>query len=161
MPFGSWSIERECFELIREILPDGSTILELGSGWVTGELAKHYNVVSIEHDAAHVGKYPSRYIHAPMKLGWYDPQAIREGGLQGVKYDMILIDGPPAIVIGNAYSRLGLLANLDLFDLNVPIVLDDTERRPEKELAKMLATVLNRPPKFFRPDPTRKGFCLI
>ncbi len=160
MPFGSWSMERECFDLIREVLPSGSTILELGSGWVTGELATHYNMISIEHDAAHVGKYPSRYIHAPLNLGWYDPAAIRKG-LDGVKYDLLLVDGPTAIVIGNQYSRLGMLAHLDLFDSRVPIVLDDTERRPEQTLAGLLSGWAGRPATFYRPDPTRKGFCLI
>lgn len=163
MPFGGWSIERECFELIRRILPSGSTILELGSGWVTGELAKHYNMVSIEHDAAHVDKYPSHYIHAPLVDGWYDRQAIRVKLFRKEcrAYDLLLIDGPPTNSIGNAYSRLAMLANLDLLDLRVPIVLDDTEQAPERTLAGIIATLTDRTPRFYRPDPNRKGFCLI
>ena len=49
MGFGQVSISKNCFELIRSILPEGKTILEFGSGFGTTQLAKHYNMYSVEN----------------------------------------------------------------------------------------------------------------
>ena len=65
--FGSWSINNFTFDYIREILPEGKTILELGSGFGTGELAKHYKMYSIEDNPEFIGKYDSKYIYAPIR----------------------------------------------------------------------------------------------
>ena len=40
--FGGWAIEESCFNLIKEILPEGKTILEMGSGYGTDILSKYY-----------------------------------------------------------------------------------------------------------------------
>ena len=39
---------------------------------------------------------------------------------------------------------MSLLHNLDLFDLTVPIIIDDTHRTDETELVKQLNKKLNR-----------------
>lgn len=39
--FGGWAIQESCYEFIKKTLPEGSTILELGSGIGTDYLSKH------------------------------------------------------------------------------------------------------------------------
>ena len=91
MSFGGWSFSVTCFNYIREKLAKGQTILELGSGWGTGELSKFYKMYSIENENSFINKYNSTYIHAPIKrynsefkapdipenIGWYDPDIIK------------------------------------------------------------------------------------
>lgn len=132
MSFGVWSIDTELFECIQKLVPIGGTILELGSGFSTGELCKLYNVISIEHDEQYVGQHPSTYIHAPLKqhkghrhftefTTWYDPEPIRRG-LEGRSYDLMLIDGPP----GSNVTRPGMYRYRGLFNWDVPVIFDDS-----------------------------------
>lgn len=125
---GGWSIDPEVYSFIRETLPDNSIILELGSGLGTDVLSQHYKMHSIEHNLKFVGKYNSSYIHAPMLGKWYDRTKI-EGNLPK-KYDMILIDGP---VGSESNYRIGFWENIDLFNTDVLMIFDDTNR-PEKIL---------------------------
>ena len=67
MSFGGWSISEICFNYIREILPDGSTILEFGSGFSTEQLSKYYTMYSVENYQEWVGKYDATYIYAPIR----------------------------------------------------------------------------------------------
>lgn len=82
--FGKSSIAIELYNWIRENIKDGSTILELGSGRVTGELSKNYTMISVEHDKDWVGKYNSSYIYiyAPIKqysgYKWYDIDVLKK-----------------------------------------------------------------------------------
>lgn len=151
--FGGASITQECFDFIREALPEGKTILELGSGFGTGELAKHYKMISVENDKEWIGRYDSFYIRAPIKRygkgfsapdipnnhGWYDPE-ILEDQLQGIdSYHLILVDGPHG-----KHGRGGFLSFLNLFDTNVPIIIDDARRKPERMLMEKVAQKLGR-----------------
>ena len=61
--FGNWSINQTCFNYIRKILEEGKIILELGSGYGTKELSKHYKMYSIENDKAWLNKFDSIEIH--------------------------------------------------------------------------------------------------
>ena len=45
-PLDDWSITKECFDKIVEILPFGSTILEIGSGNSTKILSQFYKMIS-------------------------------------------------------------------------------------------------------------------
>ena len=65
--FGGWAIQESCFNLIKKILPEGKTILELGSGHGTDALSKHYNMISIENQPEWVGVYNSHYIEVPIR----------------------------------------------------------------------------------------------
>ena len=47
MQFGCGAITRALFDDIRFMVPDGSHILEFGSGRGTKELLKHYKVTSV------------------------------------------------------------------------------------------------------------------
>lgn len=140
-----WAIAPEVYNWIRRNIKDGSTILELGSGTGTLELCKHYTVYSIEHDKQWVGKTDSNYIYAPIvhhfedyvNYEWYDVSVLKEQLPKS--YDLLLIDGPPGRI-----GRIPLLYNLNLFNLKIPIIVDDTHRSDETELFKQLNKKLNR-----------------
>lgn len=127
---GGWSFEPELYYFLRENLADDSTILELGSGHGTSVLAKHYKMFSIEHNIRFVNKYDSTYVHAPLINGWYDIKIVKEF-LQNLKYDCILVDGPPGDL---SNGRIGFFDNLNLFNTDVMIVIDDTNRSKELQL---------------------------
>ncbi len=134
-----------------KILPPGATILELGSGAGTARLAEEFTMISIEHDARFIGKAPSTYIYAPIEpfrkpcsvfkrdQGWYSREVLREE-LPKHRYDAILVDGPP-----NVWGRGGFYKWKDLFNLDVPIIIDDMHRERETLLAVRLSAFLKRP----------------
>lgn len=122
-PLGGVSLCGAALDWIAAQLKEGQTILEFGSGYATGFLAKRFKMISVEHNTAYLNRHPTDYIHAPLReytdgSRWYDVEALR-AGLDGKKYDLILNDGPG---IG---QRGGLLDNMDLFDTEVPIIWDD------------------------------------
>lgn len=153
MTFGGWSINRICFDYIREVLPDGGTILEFGSGYGTKELSKYYKMYSVENYKEWVDKYNSTYIYAPIKyydetftapdgipqqIGWFDPDIVRYNLPE--KYDLILVDGPNGVRFG----RGGFYKYLDWFDTSVPIIFDDINRISERVLMEKVSAKLNK-----------------
>ena len=144
-PLGGWAISKQLFDWLLEVLPEKSTILELGSGSGTGQLARHFRMVSVEHNSDFVGLQDSTYIYAPIVNGWYDAAIIGAAlSRLSVRYDLLLVDGPPRRI-----GRAGILRNLGLFDLTKPIVLDDVHRAPEKQLLEDLAKHVGRQYKIF------------
>ena len=91
--FGGYAMDISMFDWIRQNLPDGSKILEFGSGTGTIELAKHYQVTSIEDlsEWMDVAK-DAEYIYAPLKNNWYDWTPLEV--LRDKTFDLILVDGP-------------------------------------------------------------------
>lgn len=116
--FGGMAISQELYHYLCAVLPEGSTILELGSGYGTSQLAKRFVMYSVEHNADWVNRYNSTYIHAPIENSWYSVDAIKRGLPK--HYDLILIDGPPRRI-----GRRGFFKNLEIFNVNVPLVFDD------------------------------------
>lgn len=137
-----WAISSEMLDFILQTVEPGETILELGSGSGTGELAKFYTVYSIEHEREWMYKYNTNYIYAPIKnygrYRWYNMDCLKN---LPTEYSLILIDGPPGPSIG----RYGFYHHLHLFNVNVPIIFDDIHRKPELDLLKDVAKKLNRP----------------
>ncbi len=137
-----WAISVELFNYIRKTIPEGSTILELGSGTGTGELVKFYTVFSIEHDVRFLDLHHSNYIFAPIKnyhkYRWYDNTIL--AAKLPKKYDAILIDGPPG-----GYGREGFFKNIHLFDIDVLLIFDDVNRKPERKLFYDVVKHLKRP----------------
>jgi len=123
---------------IHELLAPGCTILELGSGEGTALLARDYHMVSVEHDPFWVGKYDSHYIYAPIIDGWYDTIML-QAQLPDT-YHLLLLDGPPGYI-----GRTGFLDHLDLFDLTIPIIVDDVQRQVEKTILHRLEQITGRP----------------
>jgi hypothetical protein len=145
---GDWAITEGLYRFIRKVLPEGSTILELGSGIGTGRLSEHYKMISVEHDVDYLDLYPSVYIHAPIKehkalknheysTFWYDADILRPQ-LKGLKYDLLLVDGPPV-------DRAGFVKYFDMFDPDVIIVFDDVNRRRDNKVMNSVAAKLKAP----------------
>lgn len=160
-----WSFTECCFNYIREILPEGKTILEFGSGCGTKQMSKHYKMYSIENYKEWIDKYDSTYIYAPIKeysseawwdeapfeapegishegggdkqKGWYDPEIVKNNLPKD--YDLILIDGPNGM-----FGRGGFYKYLDWFKHDVPIIIDDVNRKAEEELMILVSKKLNK-----------------
>jgi hypothetical protein len=140
--FGGWSISQTLFDTIHKILEPGDKILELGSGWGTGQLVKDYEVFSVEDNKNFLDIYESNYIYAPIveekipqfpnDKGWYDIDVLKENLPE--KYDLILVDGPWGHI-----GRGGFAKYLDVFRTDIPIIIDDIQR--EEELALVNAVV--------------------
>jgi hypothetical protein len=128
---GGWAIDVEVLNWIQEHIPYGETILELGSGTGTVELVKDWNVYSIEHDASWVDYTDSNYIYAPIVDGWYDVECVKKE--LPAEYSLILVDGPTG-----AIGRRGFIEHLELFNTDVPIIIDDTHREAELDIANYL-----------------------
>ena len=137
-----WAIDDGLYKYIRKILPDGGTILELGSGEGTGELAKHYKMYSVEHDKEWMNKHKSTYFYTP--LAWHKPLKNHKGDrwyndtilrshLAGLEYDLLLVDGPPR-------SRCGFVKYFDLFDPKAILVFDDLQRDRDRKIVLSIAT---------------------
>lgn len=152
-----WAISTELYQWINDNLENGKTILELGSGSGTIELSKKYKIYSIEHNEKWL-EYAKgvNYIYAPIdthdNYQWYSLLALKT--IKGLKYDMILVDGPPGDI-----GREGFLYNLHLFNTSVPIIIDDTNRTPELNLAKNIAKKLNKGMTYFTGK--EKNFIII
>lgn len=127
--FGNSAISRELFDKIREILPEGDTVLEFGMGEGTKELLKHYNVVSIEHNPKYAklltGKYKHWLFATELVGGWYDLDAVVAA--LDCAYDLILIDGPPAEL------RANLPISLFAHELGT-VIFDDVNREIDRDV---------------------------
>lgn len=137
---------------IAALIPEGSTILELGSGFGTRGLSEQgFKMISVEHDEKFVGLHPSAYIHAPIvpfdkqcavfpsDEGWYSRAVLRQE-LPRYSYDLILCDGPP-----NFIGRGGFYKWKELFNLNVPLVFDDAHRPAVIKIMQRFSAHLKRP----------------
>ena len=134
-------MRKECISYIKEKLPEGSTILEFGSGASTHILSKTYNMISIEEDKYWANRYDSDYLLAPIKDDWYDIDMVNNF-LKDKSYDAIIIDGPAK---GDRKKLVELIEN-DIIKINknVMIFVDDVQRSDEYILALKLSTILNR-----------------
>lgn len=148
---GPFNIGQPLLDWLEERLPLGSTILELGSGVGTEHLAARYKVFSVEHNEKWVGKFSSTYIHAPIVDGWYDISKLQDLP----EHDLLLIDGPPGAIGRNKFAE-----HLDLFCLDVPIVVDDVQRPAELGLARELSEELGRPIQVF-PSDLGRSFAVL
>ena len=158
--FNDWSISKELFDFIRQTIPVGSTILELGSGYGTKALSMWYTMYSIEDDPKFVNLFNSTYCHAPIKqydgYQWYDDKVVGEF-VKDIDYDLLLIDAP----IGAKYGRSGFLQHTELFNMNVPVVVDDTHRDEERMLSQWLFDMYPFREILRIPDPKKEATVLI
>jgi hypothetical protein len=119
-------------------LTDGF-VVELGSGFGTAKLLEMLpegvGLVSVEHDKAFVDLVTgSRYIHAPIRAGWYDPRVLRDELPPVADIRAVIVDGPPAKI-----GRKKLLKYLGLFPEGVPMLFDDAHREQDRSLARSVA----------------------
>lgn len=173
----NWAASLECLEWIHwRIHPSCGSILELGSGWSTGYLTDQLHfVTSIEHDSTFLDKVPGvRYIYAPIEpygpgnefpasiqkrtsdqIGWYNREVLKRE-LADADWSLIFVDGPP-----NDFGRAGFFVNLDLFNTNCPIVLDDMHRVDDLYTAQLCAQKLRRNLTIYNDRNNKRPFGVI
>jgi hypothetical protein len=143
-PLDDWSITKECFDKIIEILPFGSTILEIGSGNSTDILSNFYNMISIESDPEWMNKFKSKYHLVPFKkikselwgeTNWLDVDILTDV-IKDIKYDMLIVDA--------GGDRVGIYDYIHLFNTNIPIIFDDTMNEDYLKCANMVANKINK-----------------
>ncbi len=109
---------------------------------------------SIEDSKAWINKFKSTYLHVPIKKydavwtapnlpgvnnSWFNPDILKEKLTSDIKYDLILVDGPSGF-----FGRGGFLKHIDLFNTDVPIIIDDIHRE-ERDLMIEVSKKLNKP----------------
>lgn len=144
-PLDDWSITKECFDKIVEILPFGKTILEIGSGKSTDLLSKFYNLISLESNLDWMNKYNSNYVYVPLKkmiskefgeTVWLDVDIVKKS-ISNVDYDFLLVDA--------GGDRVGIYDYIHLFKTdNIPIIFDDTMCESYLKCAQLLSAKLNK-----------------
>lgn len=167
----SAAISDKIIEAFLEFLPKEATILELGTGPGTQELAKYFKVISIENKPRyHTGH--SELIHIPRKplsieskafwkrfplaSAWYDPDRLRES-IKAKRYDAILVDGPKG-----SRERIPMWYYYDqVFDTRVPVIVDDVHREYDWMLAFKIAEVKSVDKMEIRDFANRKQFAVI
>ena len=133
-----WMLPKEAQEWIFTNISEGSTILELGSGYGTEELSKKYKMYSIEHDPNWIGCFNSTYIKAEIKNRFYNISEILDKIPKNI--DLLIIDGPPS-ALGNRSKFLDVMSN---FSLDFPIIINDANRNDEMYLLTSLTGKIGR-----------------
>ncbi len=163
MGIGSVSISNVVVDLIKEILPERSIILEFGSGEGTIRLSKYFQMYSVENQTEWMNRYPTvtTYINCNTRgydaeftapemdnpqRAWYNPDQLFDNLPK--KYDLILIDGP-----GGHFGRGGFLKFLGRFNTDIPLIFDDVNRPAELELIQKVSERVKRPYFIHEQDP--------
>ena len=149
------TINDNCVNLIKELLPNGGTILEFGSGKGTTWLSDAgYKMYSVENQPEWFDKYPrhTTYINCNIKYydseysapknifnqsGWYDPDDLFPNLPK--KYDLILVDGP-----GGRWGRGGFYKHIDKFNTDVPMIFDDIHRTQDSDVMEYISEYVDR-----------------
>ena len=136
-----WMLPESAMLWIESTLPDGARILEFGSGHGTDRLARRFEVLSIEHDAAWVGRCSTPCVHAPIEenatslaageQGWYRLSVVLDSIPKDL--DLVIVDGPPGSI-----GRTGLLQSLHALPKGVLMLVDDVHRDAEARLLAAL-----------------------
>ena len=131
-------ISLEVLDKFLSLIPKGSSILELGSGFSSNYMVdKGYEVYSVEHNIKWVGSFLSvNYFFIPLGVdGFYEHEAFKREVIDNNSFKFLVIDGPPACYIGRETSRWGINDYPEFLKGCEVILVDDTHRPAEKKLA--------------------------
>jgi len=149
------SINENCIDLIKRLLPDGGTILEFGSGEGTTWLSDAgYKMYSVENQSEWMDVYPEHttYINCDIKYydsdypapknifeqtGWYNPDDLFPNLPK--EYDLILVDGP-----GSRWGRGGFYKHIDKFNTDVAMIFDDINRTQDSDVMEYVSEHVGR-----------------
>jgi len=131
---GGVCLSSRFLDFVYNNIPEGSTILEFGSGTSTGKLVDRYTVFSIEENESYVGLHHDNYLHAEIVDDWYNKKKVIDF-ISDLQYDAIIVDGPAHGL------RKGILDILEYMNLNVPIFIDDLERADDRAVFSVLSSI--------------------
>ena len=149
-----WSISTDILDFLLEKLNKNDIIVEFGSGLGSKEINKYFDLWSIEHNKKFLYKNTLKNIYAPIKkrkikcptlktikstYKWYDEKIVLNI-LNKINYNCLLIDGPPGII-----GRNGFFHNLNNFNTNCLIIIDDVNRKEENNLLFKVSKKLQCP----------------
>jgi hypothetical protein len=128
----SMSIPLDLWRAIRNAVKTDHHTLEFGSGVSTTAFEDARQHLAIENHPRQAGRFRCASCIPLNAYGWYDWTPPRT-------YDVILVDGP-----FHGHRLAGVDAITTASAENGVIFVDDTNRRPERQLAEQLANRLNR-----------------
>ena len=164
LPFNGGALRPVCIAYILNeiIINQRQQIIEFGSGISTIMMARlvkknklNAKIITLEHNEEWA-KILKNYleaedllnyveiVHADLKeittslgtVGWYDYDKVLVA-IKGIKFDLIIIDGPPANNSKIKHSRLPALEKLkDNLESDFCMILDDVNRKGEQELVE-------------------------
>jgi len=147
-----WAISSEIIDFLRKNLKKNDTILEFGSGSGSKEIGKYFNLWSIEHNKDFLYENTLQNFYAPIKkrkiicptqkkviaeYKWYNEKVVLKV-MKKIDYNCLLVDGPPGCI-----GREGFYYNLENFDTNCMIIIDDVNRKEENNLLFRVSKKLN------------------
>lgn len=139
--WGGSGIEKCVFDYLINRFAKGTKMLEFGAGDVsTKAFSQYFELTTIEQMNEWIGRYPSKYIHAPLRGDWYDRNYLLN---LPKDFEVIFVDGP----LGD--KRQGVLNNLDLFNTDCVWVFHDIYRPTERKLAVDFANITNKKINFY------------
>ncbi len=139
-------LSERAVSLLLTLIPEGSTVLELGTGEGTARLAESFKVYSVENNPewwigeSELLEVPlaSMFIEGfPECVEWYDPDVLRSK-IEPLNYRAIVVDGP-----ASTRRRMGFWKYFDLFNQDVPIIFDDIHRTYDYKSALFVAKIKN------------------
>lgn len=147
---GGWAIGQGMLEWIQGRFNGLTTIMELGSGSGSIELAKRFPVISVEHDPEWLSKTDGNMVvYAPIVDGWYDPRVMFP--LASIMDPcLIIVDGPPARIGRSRFVDFFEAAFLSSYLTRVThsrcrtVIFDDTNRPEDWEVAERFLGMVNR-----------------
>lgn len=145
--FGGSGIEMCVFKYIQTVIAEGSSVLEFGGGAAsTPSLGSKYLLYTVEQDEEWM-IFPNltTYIHSPILNGWYDSDIVKKNIPESV--DLILIDGPKGEEL-----RSGILKHDDILRRSKNIIVHDTWRELDRNLAITISKNLRMSIKFFEDE---------
>ena len=130
---------------ISQLIPSGAVVVELGNRIGLDYLDDKFQILTFDSNDTNISSSNSdKHMHIPIvapQIGgteWYDSEIL--GRSLPKHYDLLFVNGPQG-----PYGKHGLLENINLFNSEIPIIINDTIRENDAGIARELAYKLNRP----------------
>lgn len=132
IPWGEWAISQKDWEFLRNIIQRNSlrTVLEFGTGLSSLMLSETVEVVSYETDPEWAKLIEEKKIAGLNKLiiKIWNGKDIPAELLNGKRYDVVFVDGPPGLVTGGVGRSVSIPLATKLSD---KVIIHDAQRDEE------------------------------